>query len=102
MQAAVEIFNGTGENITTHDKKHIGAVIGHSHYKGFVVDLLEKWTMQIKVLAEIGTFEPQAATAFATCIRHQYTFYMQTIPEISELLKPLEIEIRLCLIPALL
>ena len=104
FEAAVEIFNGSGVNITTRGKKHLGAVIGQLHYKEkFVGDLLEKWTTQIKVLAEIATFEPQMAyTAFTTCIRHRYTYYMRSIPDISELLKPLENEIRLRLIPALL
>ena len=101
---AEHIFAGTGVRITTRGKKHLGAVVGQLQYKNeFVSELVEKWVQQIKVLAEIAAFEPQAAyAAFTTCIRHKYTFYMRTIPNISELLQPLESAIRLHLISALL
>ena len=90
-------------NITTQGKKHLGAVIGHPTYKNeFVSELVEKWTAQIKALAEIAAFEPHAAyTAFTSCIRHRYSFYFRTIPNIANLVQPLEDAIRLCLIPAL-
>ena len=97
------VFEGAGVNITVKGKKHLGAVIGHPDYKrDFVSKLVEKWILQIKTLAEIAAFEPQAAyTAFTLCIRHRYTYYLRTIPDISDLLQPLEDVIRSHLIPSL-
>ena len=57
---------------------------------------------QIEALSTVASYEPQAAyTAFTTSIRHRYTYFMRTLPGISELLKPLEHAIRHKLLPAL-
>ena len=81
---AKAIFEGTGVNITVHGKKQLGAAIGKPEFKkDFVSKLVEKWVLQIKVLSDLAKFEPHAAyTAFTSCIRHRYTFYMRTIPNI--------------------
>ena len=96
-------FEGTGVNITVHGKKQLGAAIGKPEFKkDFVSKLVEKWVHQIKVLSDLAKFEPHAAyTAFTSCIRHRYTFYMRTIPNIESLLQPLEDAINSLLIPAL-
>ena len=103
LQEAKNIFNGVGVNITTRGKKHLGAVIGETDYKvEFVENIVQKWVDQVTVLSQIATFEPQAAyTAFVTCLRHRYTFYMRTISDISTILRPLEQAIKHKLIPAL-
>ena len=102
-EQATHIFEGTGVNITTRGKKHLGAVIGEFEHKHeFITDLVDRWVKQINMLANIAAFEPQASyAAFTNCLRHQYTFYMRTIPGISELLQPLELAIRHRLIPAI-
>ena len=103
LDEAVAAFDGTGVNITVHGKKHLGAVIGNPSYKkDFVSKLVDKWVLQIKTLSDIAKFEPHAAyTAFTSCIRHRYTFYLRTIPDIGALLQPLEDAISNLLIPAL-
>ena len=103
LEEAKVIFAGTAVNITSTGKKHLGAVIGHPDYKcEFVSDLVDEWVRQIHKLSEIAHFEPHAAyAAFTSCIRHRYTYYLRTIPQISELLQPLEDAIRNVLIPAL-
>jgi hypothetical protein len=84
-------------------KKQLGAAIGKPEFKkDFVSKLVEKWVHQIKVLSDLAKLEPHAAyTAFTSCIRHRYTFYMRTIPNIESLLQPLEDAINSLLIPAL-
>ena len=101
---ATNAFEGTGVKITTHGKKHLGAAIGQLEFKSeFVSQLVKNWADEIISLAKIAEFEPQAAyAAFTNCIRHKYTFYMRTIPAITELLLPLEHAIRHKLIPALI
>ena len=82
---AERIFEGAGVKITTAGKKHLGAAIGTIEYKEeFVNSLVQKWVMQIETLAKIASFEPHTAyTAFTSCIRHRYTYYMRTIPNIA-------------------
>ena len=104
LQLVTEVFAGSGVKITTGGRKHLGAVIGKLEYKvEFVSKFVEKWVDQINVLSEIAAFEPQSAyAAFTTCIRHRYTYYMRTIPDISAILSPLENVIRFKFLPALL
>ena len=103
LEEAQACFEGTGVNITVLGKKHLGAAIGSPNYKSdFVTKLVEKWVLEIETLSEIAKFDPHAAyTAFTSCIRHRYTFYLRTIPDIAELLKPLDDAISNLLIPAL-
>ena len=103
LAEAEAIFEGTGVNITTHGKKHLGAALGTTDYKNeFVSSLVEKWVKQIEVLSEIASYEPHAAyIAFTSCIRHKYSFYLRTIQGIDALLQPLENVLRNKLIPAL-
>ena len=103
LDDAIAAFEGTGVNITVHGQKHLGAVIGNPSYKkDFVSKLVEKWVLEIKTLSDIAKFEPHAAyTAFTSCIRHRYTFYLRTIPDLGSLLQPLEDAISNLLIPAL-
>ena len=66
-------------------------------------NLVNKWIAQIETLSKIAAFEPHTAyVAFTSCIRHRYTYYMRTIPDIAELLKPLEEVITSKFIPALM
>ena len=59
--------------------------------KQFLDGLVTDWVAQIDALSTVASFEPQAAyTAYTTCIRHRYTYFMRTIPNIGELLRPLE------------
>ena len=101
---AERIFEGAGVKITTAGKKHLGAAIGTIDYRQeFVSNLVNKWIAQIETLSKIATFEPHTAyVAFTSCIRHRYTYYMRTIPDIAELLKPLEEVITAKFIPALM
>ena len=103
LEEAKEVFQGTDVKITTTGKKLLGAAVGSEDFKGeFVNNLLEKWVVQVEMLAEIAAFDPHSAyVAFTSGIRHRYSYYMRTIPNISSLLKPLEDAIRMKLIPAL-
>ena len=88
---AVEVFKDTDVKITKWGKKHLGAVVGQIEYrKESLADLVEYWVREINALSSVASHEPQSAyTAFTMSIRHRYTYFMRTIPDISELLKPL-------------
>ena len=51
----------------------------------------EKWLEELDVLTEIAKSEPQAANAaFTAGFRHKITYYMRTIPNLQDVLKPLD------------
>jgi hypothetical protein len=103
LQHAKRLFDGSGVNITAAGKKHLGAAIGSTEYKTeFVTTLVAEWIKQIAALSLIAESEPHAAyAAFTKSMRHKYTYFMRTIPDIGPLMLPLEEAIRSKLIPAL-
>ena len=49
---------------------------------------INKWGEDIHVLSEIAKIEPQAAcTCFLSGYKHNFNYYMRTIPGIGKLLK---------------
>ena len=53
-------------------------------------------------MAEFATSQPQASyAAFTFGLRHRWTYFMRTLPDIEELLEPLEHAISDVLIPSL-
>ena len=89
---AKEIFSNTGLNITTDERRHLGAVIGTDAFKQiYVNNLIENWVEEIVNLSEIAKTEPHVAyTAFTHGLKHRYSYAMRTIPNISENLKVLD------------
>ncbi len=60
------------------------------------------WVKDIEEVAQIAEFEPRIAySAFTKGICHRWTFFMRTIPDISDLLRPLETALSTVFIPAL-
>ena len=103
LQVAREIFNDTRVKITEEGSRHLGSVIGTSEYKmKFVEDQVAQWIAEIERLADIAKTQPQAAyTALTFGIKHRWNFVLRTVPNISELLMPLETTIAQKLIPSL-
>ena len=64
---ATEAFNGTGVQITTEGKRHLGAAIGsHSFAEEYVNNKVKKWTEEIKHLAKVAVSQRHAAYAAFT------------------------------------
>ena len=103
-EQAMTIFADTEIEITTEGSKHLGACIGNAEFKKeYVEKKVEKWRKEIQVLSKIARTHPHTAySAFTKGVQHKYTYVMRTIPVISDLLEPLEREIRSSLIPAFL
>ena len=52
---------------------------------------MEDWVSQVVKLAEFATSQPQACyAAFTFGLRHQWTYLLRTLPDIEDLLEPLE------------
>ena len=58
----MEIFDGTGVQITTEGEHHFGAAIGsRSFAEEYVSSKVEEWTEKIKHLAKLSISQPHAA-----------------------------------------
>ena len=89
---ALEIFAGTGINITTEGRKYLGGFVGTKEgSENYVQELRDEWIEQLEVLADIAKSEPQAAySAFTAGFQHKMTYFIRTIPNTAEILKPLD------------
>ena len=84
-------------------KRHLGAVIGSDDFKSeYVLEKITNWTQEIK-LTEYSKTQPHAAYAiFCRGVLHKYTYFMRTIQDIDEHLKPLDDIISNTFLPTLL
>ena len=97
-------FHGTGINVTSDAKKHLGAWLGD---KSSVIDHLktkiDEWINTIVLISEVAKSQPHAAySAFTNGIISQWLYTMRTSPDVSSLLQPLEDAIRTKFLPSLL
>ena len=86
------MFAGTGINITTEGRKHLGAALGsRSYLEQYVGGKVEDWVGEVTRLAKFVRSQSQASyAAFPFGIRHRWTYFMRTLPDLGNLLQPLE------------
>ena len=91
-QQAVEKFEGTGIRITMEGKRHLGAVVGSLTFKSeYVKELIDGWIEELKNLNKIARVEPHVAySAYIFGFQHKFTYFLRTIPNISDDLKRLD------------
>ena len=97
------MFANTAINITSEVHKHLGAVLGsRSFLEEYVGEKVKDWVHQVSKLAEFAVSQPQAScVAFTVGLRHRWTYCLRTLPDITDLLAPLERVISEVLIPAI-
>ena len=100
--SARKVFHDTAINISTQDQKHLGAVLGSRVYlEEYVNGKVEGWVDQVVKLAQFAATYPQASyAAFTFGLKHRWTYYLRTLPDIEDPLEPLERAISHALIPA--
>ena len=100
---ATTLFHNSNVNITVEGKRHLGAIVGTEIYKReYADDLVKDWNSQLRILSTIAESQPQAAySAFVSGFRNKLSYFMRTIPDISNLLIPIEDTIRHRFIPAI-
>ena len=100
---AVESFRGSNIQITTEGERHLGAVIGSEGYKErYCKTLVEKWTEELSLLAQIAVTQPQAAYAcYISGYQHKFTYFIRTIPGFERYLQPIEDVMRHQFIPSI-
>ena len=100
-RAAQDVFAGTKTN--TEGQKHLAAALGLREYlENYIGSQVAKWVDEVTSLAELAISQPQAChAAFTFGLRHHWSYFMRTLPDIEDLLEPLELAITELLIPSL-
>ena len=99
----MEAFQNTGINVTTEGRRHLGAALGLRDFlEDYVNENVEQWVEEVIKLSEFANSQPQAC--FAACtfgLKHRWTYFMHTLPDIQDLLRPLEDALVSSFIPSL-
>ena len=100
---ATRLFDNSNVNSTVKGERHLGAIVGSEIYKReYVNDLVKDWNSQLCILSIIAENQPQAVySAFVSGFKNKLSYFMRTIPDISNLLIPIEDTIRNRFIPAI-
>ena len=101
--AATSIFAGTGVNFTSDGRPYLGAAVGSIEYvEGYVRAKVNSWVTLLRNLSLIAKIQPHAAySALTHGLLSKWTYLCHTIPNIGDLLKPLDHILQNELIPAL-
>ena len=96
LQAATAMFQGTGINITTQGKRHLGAALGtRTFVEEYVHSKVAGWIQEVKRLSLVALSPPHAAyAAFTHGLSSRWVYVARTTPGIGDLLIPLEEAIR--------
>ena len=103
IEKAQGAFKGTGVNITSYGKKHLGACLGSVASKhDFVSEKVEGWVSHLQKLSEFAESDPHAAyAAFTYGFIQKWKYVQRTMSGIDELFQPIEDCIRNKFIPAI-
>ena len=103
LEEATTLFQGTGVSITAEGKRNLGAAIGtNSFVESYVKRKVSGWVHEVERLSSIAVTQPHAAyAAFTHGQTSKWTYLERTIPDIGDLLKPVENAIRQLFLPSL-
>ena len=98
-----EAFRRTAIKVTVHGQKHLGAAQGSREYlEEYVNEKVSNWVNEVTKLAEFAISQPQASyAAYTFGLKHRWTYFLRTLPDIQDLLEPLEKAISQIPIPAI-
>ena len=73
-----------------------------SHLTEYVDEKVKGWIEKVTRLAEFAITQPQTSYAvYAFGLKHRWTYFLRTLPDIQDLLQPLENAITKVFLPAL-
>jgi hypothetical protein len=92
LQDAEALFTDTPIKITTEGKRHLGAALGTTEFKTtYIEQKVEEWCNRLKKHTTIAKSQRHAAySGYIMGEQHKYTYFLRTIPNISDILKPLD------------
>ena len=104
LATAQSIFENSQIKITTSGKRHLGAALGSQDFKKeYISEKVEQWMKEIGKLSEIAESQPHVAySAYVHGYQHKFRYFLRTIADIREELKPLDELITSKLIPSII
>ena len=98
-----DAFKETAINVKVQGRRHLGAAIGSREYvEEYIKDKVTNWISEITKLAEFAVTQPETSYAEYTFgLKHRWTYFLRTLPDIQDLLEPLESAISRVLIPTI-
>ena len=89
-------LDATGISVTEEDKRHLGATIGTQAFvESYIERKVSEWVNAVERLSSIAHTQPHAAyAAFTHGLMSKWTYLTRAIPNIGDLLSPLEDVIR--------
>lgn len=102
-EKAKQVFSESDVHITNAGKRHLGAALGTQQYReNFINEKIQIWIKEITLLSQIAKIEPQAAySAFISGYKHKITYFIRTLPNISQHMKQLDRVLTEDFIPAI-
>ena len=89
-------------NIIREGKRHLGAAIGSNEFRiKYVTEKVNERREELKTLSNFAKSQPQVAYA-AFCFGEQNSYFLGTIPSMSELIKPVDVIIQNDLLPSII
>ena len=103
FNTAQKIFGDLEVQISTKGRPYLGGAIGSRDFVSqFVKQKVEGWVDEIRCLTRISSTQPHAAfTAFTHGVSAKWIYMSRVVPNIGELLQPVEDAVRHHLLPAL-
>ena len=91
-EEAMEAFQNTGINVTIEGRRHLGAALGSRDFlKDYVNEKAKQWVEEVIKLSKFANSQPQACfAAYTFGLKHRWTYFMRMLPDIQDLLRPLE------------
>ena len=104
LKKSESLFSDTKINVTTEGKRHLGAVIGSNDFRTkYVNEKVTEWCSELKILSEFAKSQPQAAyAAFYFGEQNKFSYFLRTIPEMNDLMKPVDEIVQNFLLPAII
>ena len=101
--AGVSTFADTGVNVTSDGRPYLGAAVGTREFvEKYVKSKVNSWLSDVCNLTTIAKTQPHAAySALTHGLSSKWTYLCRAIPNVSNLLKPLDDSLRTKLIPTL-
>jgi len=104
LDRAKTIFGNSSIKFTTSGKRHLGAALGSDEFKKeYIAEKVAQWCGELEQLALIAESQPHAAySAYVHGYQHKFRYFLRTLNDIKEELRPLDDVIANKLIPSIL
>ena len=96
LPLATELFADLGVQMTVERRRHLGAALRtESFSESYVKGKVQEWVEEVTRLSKIATSQLHAAYAALTHgLLSKWTYLLRTVPDVSNLLHPVEEAIR--------